>query len=179
MPTTKRTTGRPSARGRATSARATRPRTLPPRPANEGSHPLKRTRSKAEDRAVERLRRICLALPGVTEKISWGELTWRVDKIFAQMDTHHHGSEHVAVWLPLPPGLQEALIEEDPTFFFRPPYVGGKGWVGVRIDGRPDWKIVAGVVRDAHRFIASSQSRGRAARSRPGRGEAPDLRGSR
>src|SRR6185295_18292262 len=96
--------------------------------------------NEAEERAVERLRRICLALPGVTEKISWGELTWRVDKIFAQMDTHHHGSEHVAVWLAVPPGLQEALIEEDPVRFFRPPYVGGKGWVGVRIDAGPDWK---------------------------------------
>ena len=166
-------------RGERTSSSTRRTRALPPRPANEGSHPLNRTRSKAEERAVERLRRICLALPGVTEKISWGELTWRVDKIFAQMDTHHHGSAHVAVWLPMPPGLQEALIEEDPALFFRPAYVGGKGWVGVRIDGRPDWKIVAGVVRDAHRFIASSPSRTKGGRRRAGGGEAPDLRGSR
>jgi hypothetical protein len=132
-------------------------RSLPAQPSNTGKHPLKRTRSEAEDRAVDRLRRICLELPGVTEKIAWGELTWRVGKIFAQMDTHHHGAEHVAVWLAVPPGLQEALVEEDPVRFFRPPYVGSKGWVGVRIDGRPDWKVVAGVVRDAHRFITSSQ----------------------
>jgi hypothetical protein len=125
------------------------------RPANTGKHPLKRTRSKAEGRAVERLRRICLALPGVTEKIAWGELTWRVGRIFAQMDTHHHGAEHVAVWLALPPGLQEALVEEDPVRFFRPPYVGHKGWVGVRIDGGPDWNVIAGVVRDAHAFMSS------------------------
>ena len=134
-------------------------RSLPARPANTGTHPLKRTRSKAEDRAVERLRRICLALPDVTEKVSWGELTWKVGKIFAQMDTHHHGAEHVAVWLAVPPGLQEALIQEDPERFFRPPYVGHKGWVGVRIDGRPDWKVVASVVRDAHGFVTSSQTR--------------------
>src|SRR5262249_23322762 len=123
-----------------------------------GMHPLKRTRSMAEDHAVARLRRICLALPGVTEKIAWGELTWRAGKIFAQMDTHHHGAEHVAVWLAVPPGLQEALVDEDPALLFRPPYVGHKGWVGVRIDGRPDWKVVAGVVRDAHGFIASSSN---------------------
>jgi hypothetical protein len=129
-------------------------------------HPLKRTRSKTEERAVERLRRICLALPGVTEKIAWGELTWRVGKIFAQMDTHHHGAGHVAVWLALPAGLQEALVDEDPGLFFRPPYVGHKGWVGVRIDGRPDWKVVEGVVRDAHRFIAPSSNPRRSPRSR-------------
>jgi hypothetical protein len=146
---------------RATSeATPTRRGRAPARPENTGNHPLKRTRSKAEDRAVERLRRICLALPGVTEKIAWGELTWRVGKIFAQMDTHHHGAEHVAVWLALPLGLQEALVEEDPVRFFRPPYVGHKGWVGVRIDGGPDWKVVASVVRDAHGFITSSQSSG-------------------
>lgn len=139
---------RPAASGGP--ARRSTPKTLPPKPPNTGTHPLKRTRSAAEDRAVERLRRVCLALPGVTEKIAWGELTWRSKKMFAQMDTHHHGAPHVAVWLAVPPGLQEALVDEDPERFFHPPYVGHKGWVGVRIDGRPDWKIVAGVVRDAY-----------------------------
>jgi hypothetical protein len=144
-----------------TQTRRGRAPSLPAWPSNTGAHPLKRTRSKAEDRSVERLRRICLALPGVTEKIAWGELTWRVGKVFAQMDTHHHGADHVAVWLAVPPGLQEALVGENPVQFFRPPYVGNKGWVGVRIDGRPDWKVVAGVVRDAHAFITSSQTRRR------------------
>ena len=131
---------------------------LPARPANTGTHPMKRTRTKAEAQAVERLREICLALPDVEEKIAWGELTWRVGKLFAQMDTHHHGASHVAVWLALPPGLQEALIDEDPETFFRPPYVGHKGWVGVRIDGKRDWKVVASVVRDSHAFVSSSAS---------------------
>jgi hypothetical protein len=123
------------------------------------THPLNKTRSKAEDRAVERLRRICLALPGVSEKIAWGEPTWRVGKIFAQMDTHHHGADHVAVWLALPAGMQQALTVEDPATFFRPPYVGHKGWVGARIDGRRDWKAIASVVRDAHRFVAAATPR--------------------
>jgi hypothetical protein len=87
---------------------------LPARPANIGAHPLKRTRSTKEDRVVERLRRICLGLPRVTEKIAWRELTWRIGKVFAQMDTHHHGADHIAAWLAVPPGLQEALVEEDP-----------------------------------------------------------------
>ena len=137
-------------------------RVVTPRPENTGKHPLKRTRSAAEERAVERLRGICLALPDVIEKIAWGELTWRAGKMFAQMDTHHHGAEHVAVWLQVRPGLQEALVDEDPERFFRPPYVGHKGWVGIRIDGRPDWKVVAGVVRDAHDFVTSSRTPRRA-----------------
>src|SRR5215468_1500943 len=89
----------------------------------ESRHPPRPPLSKADAAAEERLRRICLALPGATEKIAWGEPTWRAGKIFAQMDSHHHGAEHVAVWLAVPPGLQEALIEEDPRRFFRPPYV--------------------------------------------------------
>lgn len=138
----------------------------PPRPENLGKHPEKRTRTRAEEQAVERLRKICLALPGVTEKIAWGELTWRAGKMFAQMETHHHGVERVAVWLALPEGMQEALVEEDPELFFRPPYVGDKGWVGVRIDRKPDWDVVASVVRDAHRFVAESAAKPRAKRGK-------------
>jgi hypothetical protein len=70
------------------------------------------------------------------------------------MDTHHHRADHLAVWLPARAGLQEALVEEDPDRFFRPPYVGHKGWIGVRTDGRPDWKIVAGLVAAAYREVA-------------------------
>ncbi len=132
-----------------------RKRTTRPRTADTASrHPRKLPASKAEAAAIERLRRICLALPEATEKIAWGESTWRAGKIFAQMDTHHHGADHVAVWLPAAPGVQEALVAEDPVRFFRPPYVGPKGWIGVRIDRKPDWRIVAGLVADAYRCVA-------------------------
>ena len=120
------------------------------------THPLKRPKSKAEAVAIARLRAICLALPGASEKIAWGEPTWRAGKLFAQMDTHHHGADHVAVWLPARPGVQEALIDEDPEQFFRPPYVGHKGWIGVRIDRKPDWRVVAGLVHEAYRTVASA-----------------------
>ena len=118
------------------------------------THPLKRPKSKGEAAAIERVRKICLALPGVTEKIAWGEPTWRVGRMFAQMDTHHHEADHVALWLPARPGVQEALVDEDPVRFFRPPYVGQKGWVGVRVDRRPDWRVVAALVREAYRTVA-------------------------
>ena len=148
-------------RTRRTSARPT-----------ESRHPRKLPKSRAEAAAIERLRRICMALPEVTEKIAWGELTWRAGKIFAQMDTHHHGAEHVAVWLPARPGVQEALVDEDPVHYFRPPYVGHKGWVGARIDNRPDWRAVAALIAEAYREVASTSQVAilDARRSQPRRG---------
>ena len=109
---------------------------------------------------TDRLRAICLALPETSEKVAWGELTWRVKgKLFAQLDNHHHGADHLAVWLPAPLGEQESLVFLDPQRFFRPPYVGPRGWVGVRIDGRPDWKLVASLVQQAYREVAPPRLR--------------------
>jgi hypothetical protein len=109
---------------------------------------------------VDRLRAICLALPEATEKQAWGEPTWRVrGRLFAQLDDHHHGADHLAVWLPAPLGEQEAMLFADPARFFRPPYVGARGWVGVRIDGRPDWRIVTKLVEQAYRQVAPPRLR--------------------
>jgi len=114
-----------------------------------------RTRRRAGRTPVDRLRAICLALPEATEKLAWGEPTWRVrGKLFAQLDDHHHGADHLAVWLPAPLGEQEAMVFTDPVRFFRPPYVGGRGWVGVRLDRKPDWALVARLVAQAYRQVA-------------------------
>ena len=131
-----------------------KPRRTKPKRAVPSGHPVKKPIGRTERAAVERLRKICLALPGAMEKMAWGEPTWRAGKIFAQMDTHHHGADHVAVWLPARAGVQEALVEENPEQFFRPPYVGQKGWIGVRIDRRPDWRVVAALVAEAYREVA-------------------------
>jgi predicted DNA-binding protein (MmcQ/YjbR family) len=113
-----------------------------------------------EPTSVDRLRAICLALPDTTEKVAWGEPTWRVrGKLFAQLDDHHHGADHLAVWLPAPLGEQEAMIFTDPVRFFRPPYVGQRGWVGVRLDGRPNWTVVAKLVKQAYGLVASQPRR--------------------
>jgi len=94
----------------------------------------------------------------VTEKIAWGEPTFRVrGKLFAQFDDHHHGAEHVAVWLAAPLGAQEMLLYADPQRYFAPPYVGKRGWVGVRLDGKVDWAAVVRLVRDAYRQIAPAR----------------------
>jgi len=105
---------------------------------------------------VARLRALCLALPEANEKISHGEPTWRAGKgkLFAQLDDHHHGAPHLSVWLPAGLGAQEALVEADPKRFFRPPYVGHLGWVGVVLDTSPDWKLVAWLVEQAYRLVA-------------------------
>lgn len=110
---------------------------------------------------VERLRRTCLALPEANEKLSHGEPTWFAGrgKVFAMLDDHHHGAEHLSVWLPQPFGAQEVLIASDPRRFFRPPYVGGNGWVGVVLDTSPDWDEVARLVRDAYLTVASAKLR--------------------
>ena len=97
---------------------------------------------------------IALALPEVTERNSHGEPSFFVGKQFVSLDDHHHGADRLAFWCPAPPGAQEALIAENPEQFFRPPYVGHRGWIGVRIDLDPDWDEIAEIVRDAYRLVA-------------------------
>ncbi len=102
------------------------------------------------------LRRICLELPGVTERLSHGEPTWFVNEktTLVTLDDHHHGADHLGFWCAAGPGAQEHLIRNDPEHFFRPPYVGVRGWIGVRIDQDPDWDEIATIVEDAYRLVA-------------------------
>lgn len=105
---------------------------------------------------LARLRAICLALPEAQEKLSHGEPAWFAGKgkVFAMLDDHHHGAAHLSVWLPAGLGGQEALVASDPKRYFRPPYVGNSGWVGVVLDTRPDWRVVAWLVEQAYRKVA-------------------------
>ena len=113
----------------------------------------KKSRGKDE---VARLRTICLTLPEAVEKTSHGEPTWFAGngKVFAMLDDHHHGAPHLSVWLPAGLGAQETLIASDPERYFRPPYVGASGWVGVVLDTKPDWAVVAWLVEQAFRLVA-------------------------
>ncbi len=100
----------------------------------------------------EQLRELCLALPEAAEKEAWGDATFRVrDKIFAMVK---QGDGRLSVWCKAPDGFQQVLIESDPDFYFRPPYVGHKGWVGLRLDDSPDWAAVENTVRQSYRLIA-------------------------
>ncbi|MCE3554763.1 MmcQ/YjbR family DNA-binding protein [Pseudonocardia sp. RS11V-5] len=103
--------------------------------------------------ALDRLRALCLTLPEVTERVSHGEPTWCVRKTFVTFADHHH-DDRLAFWCAAPPGVQEELVAADPERFFRPPYVGTRGWVGVRLDVEVDWEEIAELVADAYRTVA-------------------------
>ena len=101
------------------------------------------------------LRRLCLALPETTERLSHGEPTWfiRGKKTFVTYADHHH-DDKLGFWCPAPPGAQEELVAAEPERFFRPPYVGHRGWLGVRLDVDVDWDEVEQIVIDAYRMVA-------------------------
>jgi hypothetical protein len=106
---------------------------------------------------IEEIRAICLAFPEVTERLSHGTPTFFVrDKkafVYAWIGGHHD-NEFPHLWCAAPPGVQQELVASGPQRFFRPPYVGHRGWVGVRLDGDVDWAEVAEVSEDAYRLIA-------------------------
>jgi hypothetical protein len=103
---------------------------------------------------IERVRRVCLALPEATEKLSHGEPTFFVrKKVFAMFANNHHNDGRIAVWLPAPVGLQEQLIAAEPEKFFRPPYVGVRGWIGIQLDRCADDEL-ASHLRQAWLLIA-------------------------
>ena len=113
-----------------------------------------------------RLRAICSALPDVTERPSHGAPTWFAGgkKSFVSLWADgHHQDRFPHLWCAAPPGAQEALVASDPDRFFRPPYVGHRGWIGVRLDGHPDWVELAELCRDAHATVAPPRGRARRA----------------
>jgi hypothetical protein len=109
----------------------------------------------ATDDPLERVRQLCLALPETTERLSHGEPTWFVrDKNVFLMYANHHHDDRVAFWCAAPVGAQQALVATEPERFFRPPYVGHRGWLGVWLDVLVDWTAIADLVADAYRMIA-------------------------
>lgn len=107
-------------------------------------------------RALTHVRRICTALPEVTERLSHGAPTFfiRDKKTFVMFLDDHHGDGRVAIWCAAPPGAQGDLVDEEPDRFFVPPYVGHRGWLGVRLDIDPDWDELEGIIADAYRVVA-------------------------
>jgi hypothetical protein len=90
--------------------------------------------AKSSQEQIERVRRICTALPGVTEKLSHGEPTWFAAKrVFCMFSNNHHNDGHVAVFVPVPEGTQAELLQVAPATYYYPPYVGVKGWIGIEL----------------------------------------------
>ena len=106
---------------------------------------------------LERLRSACLALPEAHEVEAWGAPTFRYrNKLFAMYasPTSHHTEGRPAVWVKSTLVNQDLLLHQAPTRFFRPPYVGPSGWIGIWIDRRPNWKELAEILRDGYELIA-------------------------
>ncbi len=115
---------------------------------------------------LTRVRRVCASLPGTIEKISHGEPTFFTPKrVFAMFANNHHGDGHVAVWIPAGPGVQASLIEEAPDTYFRPPYVGVGGWVGVELS-RVDDDQLGALIREAFRLMTAKRAASKPKRRR-------------
>jgi hypothetical protein len=111
------------------------------------------------EKHVERVRRICAALPETSEKLSHGEPTFFVGKkVFAMFSNNHHNDGHVAVAFPVPIGVQAALIKASPNKFYKPPYVGVRGWVGIELDRVGDRELALHL-QEAWRLIAPEKLR--------------------
>jgi hypothetical protein len=111
-------------------------------------------KAKAAEDHTRRVRQICTGMPGCEEKLSHGEPTWFVRKrVFVMFANNHHNDDHVAVWLPTLPGVQASLIAASPATYFRPPYVGVKGWVGIKLDRVGEEELAAHIL-EAWKMVA-------------------------
>jgi len=110
-------------------------------------------------RELQRVRKIALALPEVNERLSHGSPSFfiRDKKTICSYHDGHHGDARVSIWVPAPEGVQGELTSTEPERFFRPPYVGPSGWIGVWLDGKgdlaPDWDEVAAMLEEAYRKV--------------------------
>ena len=105
---------------------------------------------------LARVRAICLGLPETSERLSHGAPTFfvRGKRPFVMVLTNHHGDGRFAIWCAAPEGMQSMLADADSDKFFVPPYVGHRGWLGVRLDRDLDWNELAGIVEDAYAEVA-------------------------
>ena len=114
--------------------------------------------AKKKDPVAE-VRKLCLALPEVEERLSHGAPTWfvRGKKTLATVWDDHHGDGRLALICAAPPGVQAQLVDEEPKRFYVPAYVGHRGWIGVRLDVKPDWTEIREILADAYRCVAPAK----------------------
>ena len=150
------TSSLPSAK--STGATLTTPQTRPPHTHSlpKRDAVLVHNAEVTKSRVLAEVRRICLALPETTERLSHGEPTFfvRGKRSFATVWDDHHGDGRFALICAAPAGMQAALVETDSERFFVPPYVGTRGWLGVRLDRAFDREEIAGILEDAYAEVA-------------------------
>lgn len=122
---------------------------------------------------LERVRTLCRGLPETEERLSHGAPTFfvRGKRAFVMYMDDHHGDGRLALWCNAPPGAQHSLVREHQRRFFVPPYVGSRGWVGVRLDVDPNWDEIADIIEDAYRMAAPQPLIDRLHRASHQRGE--------
>lgn len=115
--------------------------------------------ARERERTLTGIRRICLALPETSERLSHGQPAFfvREKRLFLMVLANHHGDGRFAVWCAAAAGVQAMLVEADPERFFVPPYVGHRGWLGVRLDRGLDWDELAGLAEDAYAEVAPAR----------------------
>jgi hypothetical protein len=114
---------------------------------------------RGEAATLARMRRLCLDLPEVEERLSHGAPTFfvRGKRAFVMVLRNHHGDGRFAIWCAAADGMQDMLVAADPERFFVPPYVGHRGWLGLRLDRALDWEAIAGIVEDAFAEVAPAR----------------------
>ncbi len=110
--------------------------------------------------SLTKLRKTCMALPGTTERPSHGMPAWFVGKKqFAVFSNDHHGDGRIALVCAGTLEIQAMLVESDPDAYYVPPYVGHRGWLGVRLDKDLPWAQVASLVEAAHALCVKAPRR--------------------
>jgi hypothetical protein len=108
---------------------------------------------------LKRVRAIISELPETSEKLSHGAPTWwGGKKTFATFHDGHYDDGHPAVWIKAAQGIQETLVDANPKRFYRPKYLGPSGWVGVRLDGKPNWSEVRELLIEGYRLVAPKRA---------------------
>jgi hypothetical protein len=111
------------------------------------------------EHVLTKLREICLALPETSERLSHGAPTFfvREKRAFLMVLTNHHGDGRFAIWCAAPDGMQKMLVDADEERFFVPPYVGHRGWLGLRLDRGIHWDELTGIAEDAYAEVAPAK----------------------
>lgn len=104
------------------------------------------------------VREVCHSFPEVEERTNHGLPDFKVaGKSFAMLTVNHHGDGRIALWVRSPPGAQQLHVEGEPAFYFVPPYLGTRGWLGVHLDQGNDWFTIALRAHEAYAQVAPAR----------------------
>lgn len=119
--------------------------------------------------ALKKFRAIRQKPPATSERRSHGSPTFFAGKpSFLSLMDNHHNDGRLAICCAAPFGAQDTWVTADPEHFFRPAYVGPRGWLGARLDRDLTWDEIEKFVRQAHAMVAPQPRAARGPRSSSG-----------